>query len=93
MNAEDNVSAATGKTSEDPYYADLVRFFNCNREQLVESHHNKYVVVHANEIVDYFDSHKDAYFFADERYEEGTYLVAHCVAEDEESATFRSRIA
>lgn len=71
----------------------LLEFFDSLREKLVEEHHNEYVVIYDNQLIKFFDSHEDAFFYADERYAEGTFLVAHCVTEEEDSATFRSRIA
>lgn len=72
-------------------YEQLIAFFEEQRDHLVTAYHNKFVVIHNSSVVDIFDEYDEAYFCADERFNEGTYIVAHCVSKEEDRAVFRSR--
>ncbi len=69
-------------------------FFEQHREEFVKNHHGKIVVIHDTEVAGYFESEREAYLFAIEKFEEGSFLLRRCLkANEEHPAVFHSRVA
>lgn len=65
-----------------------------NQKQLVKKYEGKYLVIKDQTVVGDFDSELDAYAFATERYEPGSFLIQPCLpGEDSYTQTFYSRVS
>ena len=68
--------------------------FEQHREEFAENHHGEVVVIHDTEVAGFFESEREAYLFAIERFEEGSFLLRRCLkANEEHPAVFHSRVA
>ena len=69
------------------------RYFLDNLEELVKKYNNKYIVLKDEEVVADFDTEKEAYYFANKKYEPGSYLILPChPGRDSYTQTFHSRV-
>jgi len=57
------------------------RFFMQQVKSLEKDHQGEFAVVHKQQIVNFFDNFDDACAYAEENYEDGTYLVQPCAYE------------
>jgi hypothetical protein len=55
-----------------------LEYFIANQEELVRKHRGKVLVLRNREVVGEFDSALEAYMFAEERFEAGTYAIQPC---------------
>lgn len=69
------------------------QFYLSNQEELVKKYNDKVIVIVNQEVVGSFNNEEQAYFFAKEKYELGTFLIQKC-SENEKTykATYRSRV-
>ena len=69
-------------------------FFEQHQEEFAKNHHGKIVVIHNTEVAGFFESEREAYLFAIEKFEEGSFLLRRCLkANEEHPAVFHSRVA
>ena len=54
------------------------KYFLKNVADLERTHKNKFVVVHHQKMEAFFDDFDAAYTYAEDNYEDGTYLVQQC---------------
>lgn len=69
------------------------QFYLSNQDELIKEYNDKVIVIKNQEVVGSFDNEEQAYFFAKEKFELGTFLIQRC-SENEKTykATYRSRV-
>ena len=68
------------------------KYFKTNKDELVEKHKNKFIVIKKAQVVGVFDTEKEAYEETVKNNEVGTFLIQQCVENEEEiTQTFHSR--
>ena len=68
--------------------------FEQRREEFAENHHGEVVVIHGTEVAGFFESEREAYLSAKEKFGKGSFLIRRCLRADEERpAIFHSRVA
>ena len=65
-------------------------YFSANRDGLVKEHAHEYVVIKGEEIKGFFPS-ENAALEAMRNHELGTFLIQHCVPEEQEIRRYHSR--
>ena len=69
-------------------------FFEQHRDEFAENNHGKIVVIHETEVAGFFENEREAYLFAIDKFEEGSFLLRRCLKTNEEHpAIFHSRVA
>ena len=71
-------------------------YFKEHQADLAEEHHGKFVLIHDQSTIGFYDSELDAYGVAknDKGYAAGTFLIRKCVMPEEETTqVFHSRVA
>lgn len=69
------------------------QYFLDNKEDLLKKYSGKHVVIKDNEVKGAFASIKEAYLFASEEFELGTFLIQECTSDEESyTQTFHSRV-
>ena len=64
------------------------------QEEFASSHYGKYVVIHGDRVVGFFDDQFEAYNTAKAEFPEGSFLLRQCLRQDEErTVVMRSRVA
>ena len=72
--------------------ATALDFFRERQDELAQSNHGQFVVIHEKEIMGIFQSEIEAYEAATAEYQPGTFLLRPCLRRDEEEGvTFHSR--
>lgn len=70
------------------------QFFKDNREELLTKYRDRFIVILGEAVVGDYGSEMEAYTEAKKRYEVGTFLIQHCIADDEGSTQiFHSRVS
>jgi hypothetical protein len=65
-----------------------------NKDEFLKQYENKYLVIKDKTVVGTYDSELEAYKFASEKYENGSYLIQPCTRDDGSlTQTFYSRVA
>ena len=67
-------------------------FYLRRKESLLQEKRGKYVIVVGEEIVAEADNNKDALRIALKDHAPGTFLIQHCVPDEEETMRFHSRV-
>ena len=69
------------------------QYYLSNQDELIKEYNEKVIVIKNQEVVGSFDNEEQAYFFAKEKFELGTFLIQRC-SENEKTykATYRSRV-
>lgn len=77
--------------------SDLEREFEyylAHQHELVGKYDGKVLIIRGQQVVDVFDTIKEAYIESKKKYETGTFLIQRCSPGDKDySATFHSRVA
>ncbi len=69
------------------------QYFLDHQNELVEKYENKYLVIVDSEVIDSFDSETEAYTYAIDKYEKGTFLIQYCTpGETSYTQIFHSRV-
>ena len=69
------------------------QYFQDNRESLVKEYKEKYIVIKENSVIGSYDTETEAFVETTKEYEAGTFLIQHCVSEDEtQKQVFHSRV-
>lgn len=68
------------------------QYFKQNRNELVKTHLNEYVVIKGEEIIGFFPSEEKA-LRAMSEHELGTFIVQQCIPEDLDIYKYHSRVA
>ena len=61
-----------------------IECFERNRSEYAQKQHGKFVVIHDDEVLGFYDDITDAYTKGTEKYEPGTFLIRKCLWENEE---------
>lgn len=70
------------------------KYFEQHKEELLKKFKGKYIIIVGEEVVGWFDSEKDAYFEAVQKYGAGNFLIQVCDPDGEEPVqVFHSRVA
>ena len=68
--------------------------FREKQEKFATEHYGKYVVIHKDTVVEFYDEQLDAYLEAKDKFAGGSFLIRKCVPPEEETvAILRSRAA
>lgn len=68
-------------------------YFKENQKELVSKYASKFLVIKNQKIEGVYDTELGAYEDAKKRFELGTFLIQHCVADEESyTQTFHSRV-
>ena len=71
-----------------------IAYFKEHQEYFSENHYGKYVLIHDQSAVGFYDKQLDAYLVAKDKFEPRTFLIRQCIRSDEETvAVFHSRVA
>lgn len=69
------------------------QFYLSNQYELIKKYNDKVIVIKNQEVVGCFDDEEQAYFFAKEKFELGTFLIQRCSKNESiYKATYRSRV-
>ena len=69
------------------------KFFEKNRDGLVAKYKGKFIVISSCKVISVHDSFVDGAVSARKKYNDGEYIVKHCIAkEDEKPINFYSRV-
>ena len=69
-------------------------YFKKHQIELAKQHHGKFVLIHDESIVDFYQSELVAYTAAKRDYDAGTFLIRQCLMPEEETTrAFHSRVA
>ena len=69
------------------------KYFDDNRDALVEKYRGKYVVIHNSAVMSEHDSFAEAAVSARQKYKDGEFIVKHCIPKSEETPIhFYSRV-
>ncbi len=69
-------------------------YFKKHQMELAEEHYGKFVLIHDESIVSFYELELDAYAAAKRNYDGGTFLIRRCLKPEEETAqVFHSRVA
>ena len=69
-------------------------YFKKNQVELSEKHHDKFVLIHGESVVGFYETELGAYTAAKRNYDGGTFLIRRCLKPEEEAVhVFHSRVA
>lgn len=69
------------------------KFYLDNQKDLLKEYLNKYIIIKEQKVVASFDSKQEAYDYATEKFELGTFLIQHCLQGDlGHTQTFHSQV-
>ena len=69
------------------------KFYLDNQKDLLKEFLNKYIIIKEQKVVASFDTKQDAYDYATEKFELGTFLIQHCLPGDlGHTQTFHSQV-
>ena len=74
---------------------ELLEYYRGIQSHIAEDHHGEYVLIHGSEIVGFYRTTKDAYWYAvdDKNYVPGSFLIRECLSPAEEKPLmFYSRL-
>ncbi|MCY4185977.1 MAG: hypothetical protein OXD45_11770 [Rhodobacteraceae bacterium] len=71
-----------------------LKYFEKNRSDFAEKQHGRFVVIHDDKVLDFYDDITSAYKKGKENFEPGTFLIRQCLWKDEEEPVITySRVA
>ncbi len=69
------------------------KYYLENQDELVKKYNGKYLVIIEEELVQAYDTEKEAYFDSNKKYEQGTFLIQLCEeGERSYTQTYHSRV-
>lgn len=69
------------------------KFYLDNQKDLLKEFLNKYIIIKEQKVVASFDSKQEAYDYATEKFELGSFLIQHCLPGDlGHTQTFHSQV-
>ncbi len=69
------------------------KFYLDNQKDLLKEFLNKYIIIKEQKVVASFDTKQEAYDYATEKFELGTFLIQHCLPGDlGHTQTFHSQV-
>ena len=73
----------------------LLNHYKKIQSDLAQNHHGEFVLIHGSEVIGFYPTAKDAYWFAvdGKKLEPGKFLIRECLTpEEERPLTFYSRL-
>ena len=68
-------------------------YYTKNKSQLIKQYKAKYIVIVGDSVDGSFNSAEEAYSYAANKYSVGSFLIQHCVENEEEAIqTFHTRV-
>ena len=67
-------------------------FFRANKDEYLKEYEGKYLLIFEKSLIDAFDDQLSAMEEALKTYEMGTFIVQHCVTDEDETMKFYSRV-
>ena len=68
-------------------------YFRAKQAKFAQEHHGKFVLIHEEVVVDFFENELEAYNVAKAKYPPGSFLIRRCIKPEEETpAVFHSRV-
>jgi hypothetical protein len=69
------------------------KFYLDNQKKLLKNFDNKYIIIKEQAVVASFDTKQEAYDYATDKFELGTFLIQHCLQGDlAHTQTFHSQV-
>lgn len=70
------------------------KYYLDNQQQLLKDYLNKFIIIRDQSVVNSFDTKQQAYDYATENYDLGTFLIQQCLPGDlGHTQTFHSQVA
>jgi hypothetical protein len=69
------------------------KYYLSHQDELLKKYNNRFLVIIGEEVVGDYETHEQALFKSQEKYELGTFLIQECTeGESAYTVTFRSRV-
>jgi hypothetical protein len=77
---------------DNEYLKKNTKYYEAHKQEFLRNYSGKILLIYEEKLIDSFDDFQKGYFFAIEKYEEGTFLLQLCTPEGD-TQTFHTRVA